>query len=407
MLDAKLIEWIRDKYKNLALEFDERGRRRWAAVEAVSLGRGGVIAVAKATGISDRTIRTGIQELINRDTLAPDRQRRSGGGRKTHEELQLGLLDALDKLINPTTRGDPMSRLRWTCKSTRTLAVELVNQGFQVSPSTVRGLLAKLGYSLQANRKMREGKQHPDRDAQFRHIHARVLRQKRRSEPAVSVDTKKKETLGNKKNAGRTYEPKGQPRTVDTHDFPDEEKGKAVPYGVYDIHRNEAAVSVGISHDTAEFAVTGIQRWWQKLGRKRYPKAKRLVITADSGGSNSSRNRLWKLELQRFADKTGMVIEVCHYPPGTSKWNKIEHRLFCHITRNWQGVPLETHEIVVESIGNTKTTEGLEVHVWLDEASYEKGRKVSDKELDECVIIRHTFHGEWNYEIHPRTGKYR
>ena len=402
MRDAKLVEWIRGKYKNLAVEFDERGRRRWAAVEAMSLGRGGVVAVAMATGISDRTIRTGIRELQEPDSLAPDRQRRSGGGRKSYEKLQPGLLDALDKLINPTTRGDPMSPLRWTCKSTRVLAVELGNQGFQVSPSTVRGLLARLGYSLQANRKMREGIQHPDRDAQFRHIHARVLRQKRRGEPAVSVDTKKKETLGNKKNPGRTYEPKGKPRTVDTHDFPDETKGKAVPYGVYDIHRNEAAVSVGVSHDTAEFAVTGIKRWWKKLGIKRYPKAKRLVITADSGGSNSSRNRLWKLELQRLADKMNLVIEVCHYPPGTSKWNKIEQRLFCHITRNWQGVPLETHEIVVESIGSTKTTEGLEVHVWLDASTYEKGRKVSDQELDECVIVRNTFHGEWNYEIHPR-----
>jgi len=407
MLDAKLIEWLRDKYKNLVAELDERGRRRWAAVEAASLGRGGIVAVAQATGISDRTIRTGIQELRAHDPLAPDRQRRCGGGRKSYEALQPALLEALDKLTNPTTRGDPMSSLRWTGKSTRTLAAELVSQGFQVSPSTVRGLLGKLGYSLQANRKKREGKQHPDRDAQFRHIHERVLRQKRRSEPAVSVDTKNKETLGNKKNPGRTYEPKGQPRTVDTHDFPDKEKGKAVPYGVYDIHRNEASVSVGISHATAEFAVTGIDRWWQKLGRRRYPKAQRLVITADSGGSNSARNRLWKLELQRFADRTALVIEVCHSPPGTSKWNKIEHRLFCHITRNWQGVPLETHEIVVESIGNTKTTEGLEVHVWLDESSYEKGRKVSDHELEECVIIRNNFHGEWNYEIHPRLGNNR
>jgi transposase len=407
MLDAKFIEWIRDKYTHLATDLDERGRRRWAAVEARSLGRGGIAAVARATGISDRTIRTGIRELTERDPLAADRQRRRGGGRKSYEELQPGLRDALDKLINPTTRGDPMSPLRWTCKSTRTLAAELGRQGFPVSPSAVRGLLGKLGYSLQANRKMREGKQHPDRDAQFRHIHTRVLRQKRRQEPAVSVDTKKKETLGNKKNAGRTYEPKGQPRTVDTHDFLDEGKGKAVPYGVYDIHRNEAAVSVGVSHDTAAFAVSGIERWWQKLGRKRYLQAKRLVITADSGGSNSSRNRLWKLELQRLADKTGLVMEVCHYPPGTSKWNKIEHRLFCHITRNWQGVPLETHEIVVESIGNTRTTEGLEVHVWLDESSYEKGRKVSDQELEECVIVRNNFHGEWNYEIHPRTRKIR
>ena len=264
-------------------------------------------------------------------------------------------------------------------------------------------MLTRLGYSLQANRKTREGNQHPDRDAQFRHINARVQIQKRRGAPAVSVDTKKKEVLGNKKNPGQTYEPEGRPRQVDTHDFPDETKGKAVPYVVYDIHRNEAAVSVGISHDTAEFAVAAIDRWWEKLGKARYSASKRLLITADSGGSNSSRTRLWKTELQRFADKTGLIVEVCHYPPGTSKWNKIEHRLFCHITRNWRGVPLETHEIVVQSIGNTTTAQGLEVHVWLDEAHYEKGRKVEDEELDECQIVRNDFHGEWNYEIRPRT----
>jgi len=402
MLDAKLIEWIRDKYRDLSSELDERGRRRWAAIEARSLGRGGIAAVATATGISDRTIRTGIKDLEDPESLAPDRQRRRGGGRKSYQDLQPGLLEALDKLINPTTRGDPMSPLRWTCKSTRTLATELCKQSFIVSPSTVRGLLAKLGYSLQANRKTREGKQHPDRDAQFKHINARVMAQKRRGDPAISVDTKKKETLGNMKNAGRTYEPKGKPREVDTHDFPSKVKGKVAPYGVYDIHRNEAGVSVGISHDTAEFAVTSIDRWWRKLGRKRYGSAKRLFITADSGGSNSARSRLWKLELQRLADKTGLIIEVSHYPPGTSKWNKIEHRLFCHITRNWRGVPLETREIVVESISNTTTDEGLEIHVWLDESSYEKGRKVSDQELAECVIVRKTFHGEWNYEIRPR-----
>jgi hypothetical protein len=404
MQDASLVEWIRDKYWHLSSELDERGRRRWAAVEARSLGRGGIAAVATATGLSDRTIRNGIKDLDSLEPLAPDRQRRRGGGRKSLTDEQPELLDALDKMINPTTRGDPMSPLRWTCKSTRTLAAELRKQGYIVSPSTVRGLLVTLGYSLQANRKKREGKQHPDRDAQFQHINARVLAQKRRGEPAISVDTKKKETLGNKKNAGRTYEPKGKPRAVDTHDFPDEAKGKAVPYGVYDIHRNEAGVSVGISSDTAEFAVAAIDRWWQKLGRKRYPSGKRLVITADSGGSNSARNRLWKLELQRLADKTGLIIEVSHYPPGTSKWNKIEHRLFCHITRNWQGEPLETHEVVVESIANTKTVEGLEVHVWLDESRYEKGRKVSDQELDECTIVRNRFHGEWNYEIRPRNG---
>ncbi len=407
MRDTSLIERIRDKYQGLWLELDERGRRRWAAVEARSLGRGGISAVAQATGISDRTIRNGIQELASDAVLPPERQRRRGAGRKSYQELQPGLRQALDDLVNPATRGDPMNPLRWTCKSTRTLAAELCQQGFQVSPSTIRGLLVNLGYSLQANRKTREGKQHADRDAQFRHINQRVRGQKRRGEPAISVDTKKKEVLGNKKNPGRTYEPQGQPRAVDTHDFPDAKKGKAVPYGVYDIHRNEAGVSVGVSHDTAEFAVGAIDRWWQKLGRKRYPTAQRLVITADSGGSNSSRNRLWKLQLQRLADKTNLIVEVCHYPPGTSKWNKIEHRLFCHITRNWRGMPLETHEIVVESIGTTTTAEGLEVHVWLDASKYEKGRKVSDQELDECVIIRNKFHGEWNYEIRPRNESIR
>jgi Rhodopirellula transposase DDE domain len=405
MPDAILVEWIRDKYANLASELDERGRRRWAAVEAQSLGRGGIVAVATATGLSDRTIRTGIKELNDPQALASDLQRRSGGGRKRRQDQQPELMEALDALINPTTRGDPMNPLRWTCKSTRTLAVELRRQGYQVGASTVRCLLVNSGYSLQANRKKREGKQHPDRDAQFQHINARVLAQKRRGEPALSVDTKKKETLGNKKNAGRTYERKGKPREVDTHDFLDKKKGKVVPYGVYDIHRNEAGVSVGISCDTAEFAVSAVERWWRKLGRKRYPYTRRLVITADSGGSNSARSRLWKLELQSLADKTGLIIEVCHYPPGTSKWNKIEHRLFCHITRNWQGVPLETREIVVESISNTKTTEGLEVHVWLDESSYKKGRKVSNQDLDECIIYRNKFHGEWNYEIRPRNGK--
>jgi transposase len=407
MPNAQAIEWIRTKYSALSSELDERGRRRWAAVEAMSLGWGGIAAVAGATGISDRTIRSGIKELECLESLSPDQQRRRGGGRKSLEQTYPELVEALDGLINPTTRGDPMNPLRWTCKSTRTLAAELRKQGFPLGPSTVRTLLAKMGYSLQANRKTREGIQHPDRDAQFQHINKRIIRQKRSGGPAVSVDTKKKEVLGNKKNPGRTLEPKGQPRKVDTHDFPDAEKGKAVPYGVYDIHRNEAGVSVGVSHDTAEFAVAAIARWWNKLGKRRYPKADRLVITADSGGSNSARNRLWKLELQRLADRTGLVIEVCHYPPGTSKWNKIEHRLFCHITRNWQGVPLETHEIVVESIGNTTTAEGLEVHVWLDESSYEKGRKVADAELDECIIIRNRFHGEWNYEIKPRNRKLR
>jgi hypothetical protein len=401
MQDATSIERIRLKYFQLFTDLDERGRRRWAASEAISLGWGGISVVAKATGISDRTIRSGIQELNSSEPLDPHRQRQGGAGRKPYE-LQSELLAALDRMIHPTTRGNPMNPLRWTCKSTRTLAQELRKQGFQVGATTVRRHLAGLGYSLQANRKMREGKQHPDRDAQFQHIHERVLAQKRAGGPALSVDTKKKEVLGNKKNPGKTYESKGQPREVDTHDFPDPQRPKAVPYGVYDIHQNEAGVSVGISHDTAEFAVESIRRWWKKLGRKQYGWAKRWVITADSGGSNSVRGRLWKLELQKLADETGKIIEVCHYPSGTSKWNKIEHRVFCHITRNWQGVPLETMEVVVEMIGSTTTREGLEIHVWLDENTYEKGREVTDEELNGCIIVPNEFHGEWNYEIHPR-----
>jgi transposase len=333
--------------------------------------------------------------------LPPDRQRHAGAGRRTRQEEQPELRAALDQLISPTTRGDPTNPLRWTCKSTRLLAAELRNHGFAVGASTVRELLRELGYSLQGNRKTREGKQHPDRNAQFEHINARVKARKRRGEPALSVDTKKKEKLGNKSNSGRAYEPQGHPRETDTHDFLDQEKGKVVPYGVYDIHRNEAVVAIGISHDTAEFAVA-IRLWWTKLGKEQYAASKRLLITADSGGSNAARSRLWKLELQRLADDTGLLLEVCHYPPGTSKWNKIEHRLFCHITRNWRGVPLETREIVVASIGNTRTTTGLEVHAWLDERTYKTGIKVPGQELAACLIKRHKFHGDWNYEIHPR-----
>lgn len=402
MPDANVVEWIRIKYLDLVGDLDERARRRWAATEARSLGWGGIAAVAEATGLSDRTIRNGIKELESDRPLTSDRQRQPGAGRKPTTEQQPDLIDALDKLIDPVTRGEPTNPLRYTIKSTRTLASELQKQNFQVSPSTIGRLLKSMGYSLQSNRKSREGKQHPDRNAQFEHINQRVLARHRRGEPAISVDTKKKETLGNKKNPGQAYEPKHQPRQVDTHDFPDKKKGKAVPYGVYDIHQNEAAVSVGISHDTAEFAVASIRRWWNELGKQDYRSAKRLLITADSGGSNSSRSRLWKLELQQLADETGLVVEVCHYPPGTSKWNKIEHRLFCHITRNWQGEPLESVEVIIELIGKTTTKEGLEVHAWLDDTIYDKGIKVSNDELSTCLIKPNKFHGEWNYEIHPR-----
>ena len=401
MQDAKIVAWIRDKFQAIESELNERGRRRWAAAEARSLGWGGVTAVASATGLSDRTIRNGIRELSD-NTLDPDRQRRPGAGRPARQVEQPGLLAALEKLVEPATRGDPQGPLRWTCKSTRTLALTLQQQGYQVSHAKVAQLLRAKGYSLQSNRKTREGKQHPDRNAQFEHISRRVSAQLRRGQPALSVDTKKKEVLGNLKNPGKTYRRKGQPVTVDVHDFPDKELGKAIPYGVYDIQRNEAGVSVGITHATAEFAVGAIRRWWRRLGKKRYRKPRRVLITADSGGSNGPRNRLWKLMLQKFADETGMIVEVCHFPPGTSKWNKIEHRLFCHITRNWQGVPLETLEIVVQLVGSTRTREGLEVHAWLDEKEYPKGRKVADKDLDELHIKPHAFHGEWNYEIHPR-----
>jgi transposase len=402
MPEATVVEWIRCKYVRLVGELDERGRRRWAATEAASLGWGGIAAVAEATGISDRTIRNGIGELAAADPLSPVRQRRSGAGRRAREVEQPELIGALERLVEPVARGDPMSPLRWTCKSTYTVAEELKRQGFQVSSWKVGELLKMKGYSLQANRKTREGKEHPDRNAQFEHINRRVKACQRQGQPAVSVDTKKKEVLGNRKNAGRTYRPKGKPVEVDTHDFPDDKLGKAIPYGVYDLASNEAWVSVGIDHDTAEFAVASIAQWWQRMGRKRYGRVKRLLITGDSGGSNGHRNRLWKAELQRFANRTGMILEVCHFPPGTSKWNKIEHRLFCHITRNWQGIPLETHEIVVNLIGSTRTTQGLEVHASLDEHDYPKGRKVTDAEFAELRIRRNKFQGDWNYEIHPQ-----
>ena len=401
MPDARLVEWIREKYVALVADLGERGRRRWAGTEARSLGWGGVAAVAQATGISDRTIRTGIRELDDPDAAPPDRQRRKGAGRRSREIEQPKLIEALEALVEPDTRGDPCSPLRWTCKSTRTLARELTRQGYQVSSTKIGQLLRSQGYSLQANRKTIEGKQHPDRDAQFEHINKRVRAFLRTGHPAISIDTKKKEPLENMKNAGRTYRLKGDPKGVTTHDFPDRKLGKAVPYGVYDIALNEAGVSVGVSHDTSEFAVAAIDRWWKRLGKKRYPSDKRLLITADCGGSNSPRTRLWRWALQQFANKTGLKIELCHYPPGTSKWSKIEHRLFCHITRNWQGVPLESHEVVVNLIGSTKTEEGLEVHAWLDKSQYEKSKKISDDRLAEVQIKRNAFHGEWNYNILP------
>lgn len=401
-MDAQIIDRLERKFNSLAGDLDERGRRRWAASEAIALGYGGISAVSRATGLSDHTIRKGIRELESNQPLPSTRQRRSGGGRKPLEHHQPSLIKAIDRLVEPTERGDPQSPLRWTCKSLSNLQIELRKQGLKVGRTKIGNILRSLGYSLQGNRKTREGTDHPDRNAQFEHIARRVRACQRGKRPAVSVDTKKKEILGNKANVGREYRPTGEPLHVDTHDFPDKELGKAIPYGVYDIHQNKAWVSVGVSHDTAEFAVEAVRRWWKQLGKKCYPSSGRLLITADSGGSNGNRNRLWKYELQRLADETGLIIEVCHYPPGTSKWNKIEHRLFCHITRNWRGAPLESHQVVVNLVSSTKTSKGLEVHCRLDATSYEKGRKITDVEMSKLNIKNNAFHGDWNYEIHPR-----
>jgi Rhodopirellula transposase DDE domain len=404
MMDQRIVRWIETKYHSLSAELTERGRRRWAAVEAVSLGRGGITAVSAATGLAHSTIRRGLRELDAGEAPPPGYERRPGAGRKPTAAVDPGIRAALERLVEPGSRGDPQSPLRWTCKSTRRLARELTAQGHPVGPTTVRHLLKEARYSLQANRKTREGQRHPDRDAQFRYINRRVQAQQRQGEPTISVDTKKKETLGNLKNAGRTWRPKGRPRQVETHDFPDPRKGKAVPYGVYDLRHNEAWVSVGVSSDTADFAVGAVRCWWRRLGRRRHPRATRLLITADSGGSNGSRNRLWKAQLQALSNATGLEIEVCHFPPGTSKWNKIEHRLFCHVTRNWQGQPLETYEVVVSLISATTTEAGLKVYAELDATEYEKGRKVTDEEFAKLNIKPSRFHGEWNYVIRPQRG---
>jgi hypothetical protein len=371
----------------------------------LAIGRGGISVVARATGLSRKTIRAGIREIQQDAGITAVaqtvRMRRPGAGRKRRAAEDPTLLEDLETLVEPTTRGDPQSPLRWTCKSVRRLAAELHAQGHQVSPQLVSELLRAADYSLQGARKTREGTQHPDRNAQFEHLAAQVRDFQQRGEPVISVDTKKRELVGDFKNAGREWHPKGQAPQVRVHDFIDPELGKAIPYGVYDLHANLGWVSVGVDHDTPAFAVATIRAWWFQMGSARYPQARELLITADGGGSNSTRARLWKRELQRFADDSGLRICVSHLPPGTSKWNKIEHRMFCHITANWRGKPLKSRAVVVSLIGATTTTQGLRIQAVLDAGHYPTGIKVSDAEMSALQIEPAAFHGDWNYTILP------
>ena len=393
------VEAIRQRFSAVAPFLDERGRRVIAAAEAAAAGYGGIAAVSAATGIAASTIGRGLRELSEPREL--DRIRRPGGGRKPSVAKDATLLTDLGALVEPTSRGDPQSPLRWTCKSVRRLAQELQAQGHQVGRTLVSELLDDMGYSLQANRKTREGDSHPDRDAQFQHINVAVSAALAEHEPVISVDTKKKELVGDFKNGGREYRPAGDPKKVRVHDFLIKELGRAVPYGVYDLAANAGWVNLGVDHDTAAFAVHSIRRWWQEIGRTRYPEATRLLITADGGGSNGSRVRLWKRELQTLANEIDIDIAVHHLPPGTSKWNKIEHRLFSFISQNWRATPLVSYRVIVDLISATTTKTGLTVRCEIDQNTYPKGVTVSDAEMAAINIIRHDFHGEWNYTISP------
>ena len=380
-------------------------RRQWAASEAQAIGWGGVRAVSGAIGMSPNTIRRGVAELLDRKAhpraLVDSRIRRPGGGRKRLIENDPDMQSALEGLVDSATRGDPESPLRWTCKSTTQLAQALTLQGHALSPRTVGRLLNEAGYSLQGNRKTIEGASHPDRNAQFEHISSTVLAFQHRGQPVISVDTKKKELVGPFKNGGREWRPKGTPEAVRVHDFLEPELGKAIPYGVYDLTSNDGWVSVGIDHDTARFAVEAIRRWWKKMGAKRYGNARKLLITADGGGSNGSRCRLWKVALQDLAGQLGIEIHVRHFPPGTSKWNKIEHRMFCHITQNWRGKPLISHEVIINLIAGTATRKGLKIRAQLDKGSYPTGVPVTDEDFAAVNLKRADFHGDWNYAIYP------
>jgi transposase len=396
---------ITARFDALKTVLDERSRRLLAAAESQAIGKGGISIVAKATGISRPVIRQGVTDLKQPNILAPGRVRKEGGGRKRAADKDTSLKTDLESLLESTTRGDPEAALRWTCKSVRQLSEELKRMKHQVSHQVVADLLHELGYSLQANRKTKEGSKHPDRNAQFEHLNGKVKWSLARHQPVISVDTKKKELVGDFKNGGRELRPIGQPERVRVHDFVDPELGRATPYGIYDLGRNSGWVSVGMDHDTAEFAVETIRRWWRTMGGPAYPEATRLLITADAGGSNGSRLRLWKIELQKLANETGLRIAVCHFPPGTSKWNKIEHRLFSYITQNWRGKPLRSFLAIVNLIAATTTKTGLKVHAELNTDTYQSGIKVSDAELAQVKIRRDKFHGDWNYEIQPRNPR--
>ena len=391
---------ITERFRLLGPQLNERQRRAFAASEARTFGRGGIAAAARACGLAQNTVRKGLREL-DQEPLEAGRVRRAGAGRPAAEDADPELLDALRDLVADGTRGDPERVLLWTAKSSRNLAAELTALGHPVGFRTVPKLLRKLGYSLQSARKTLEGKQHPDRDAQFQHINDEVAAAISAGQPAISIDTKKKELVGKFKNPGREWHLAGEPPKVNTYDFPSMAEGKAIPYGVYDIGKDTGVVSVGIDHDTAQFSVAAIRAWWQQLGKPAYPDAKRLQITADCGGSNSSRTRLWKTELQQFANDTGLQIQVCHFPPGTSKWNKVEHRLFSFISKNWRGQPLASYQVIINLIAATKTSTGLQVYARLDENDYPDKIKITDTQLAAVNITRHHFHPEWNYTITP------
>jgi transposase len=393
----------RDRLLTGGKALNERTRRLWAAAEARSHGYGGISAVARATGIGQETIRRGVRELESGEVLDEGRVRRRGAGNKPVSETHPGIEEELERLVAPQTRGDPCSPLRWTSKSAAKLARALAERGFEVSDRTVLRLLKRMGYSLQANQKTREGADHPDRDAQFAHINDTVARAIEHRQPVISVDTKKRELIGDFKAVGRELEPKGKPVQVRTHDFKDKDLGHAIPYGVLDLTRDEGWVNVGIDSDTAQFAAASIRGWWENLGKQHYPDARELTITADCGGSNSYRTRLWKLELQKLADATGLKVTVCHFPPGTSKWNKIEHRLFSFMSINWRGKPLISHEVIINLIAATTTSTGLNVYAQLDDRTYPREVGVTDQELADINITRNQFHGEWNYTIAPST----